>query len=289
MKKLGGRVALITGGGRGIGAAIALAFAGEGASLMIASRTQSELHGVAARCRALGVTCTAMVADVSSKSSVQHLIRATLDTYGRIDVLVNAAGVYGPIDTVADVDVDAWELAVRVNLMGTLYACHYTVPIMVSQKSGSIINFSGGGATSPLPRFSAYGVSKAAVVRFTDTLAEEVVTDGIRVNAIAPGAIDTALQDEVLEAGQRGGALYQRIVVLRESGTGWTPVEVPASLAVFLASDDSVGLTGRLISAPHDPWREWDRSRIESLAGSPWYTLRRIDPFTIGPLKDQTP
>lgn len=289
MKKLEGRVALVTGGGRGIGAAIALAFAGEGASLMIASRTQSELDGVATRCRALGVACSTTVADVSSRNSVQQLIRATLHTHGRIDVLVNAAGVYGPIGTIAEVDVDAWQHAVRVNLMGTLYACHYAVPVMAARKSGSIINFSGGGATSPLPRFSAYGVSKAAVVRLTETLAEEVIADGIRVNAIAPGAIDTALQDEVLEAGQRAGPLYQRIVALRESGAGGTPVEVPASLAVFLAADESVGLTGRLISAPHDPWREWDRSRIESLAGSPWYTLRRLDPFTIGPLKDQTP
>ena len=289
MKKLEGRVALVTGAGRGIGAAIALAFAKAGASLMIASRTESELDGVATRCRALGVDCSTTVADVSSRNSVQQLIRATLDTYGQIDVLVNAAGVYGPIGMVKDVDVDDWEHAVRVNLMGTLYTCHYTIPAMAARKSGSIINFSGGGATAPLPRFSAYGVSKAAVVRLTETLAEEVAADGIRVNAIAPGAIDTRLQDEVLKAGPRAGDLYQRIVALRETGAGGTPIEVPASLAVFLASDESVGLTGRLISAPHDPWREWDRSRIELLAGSAWYTLRRLDPFTIGPLKDQTP
>jgi NAD(P)-dependent dehydrogenase (short-subunit alcohol dehydrogenase family) len=289
VKKLQGRVALVTGGGRGIGAAIALAFASEGASLMIASRTPSELDGVTSRCRSLGVDCSPSVTDVSSRTDVQQLVRATLDTYGRIDVLVNAAGVYGPIGTVAEVDVDDWERAIRVNLMGTVYACHYTVPAMAARKSGSIINFSGGGATAPLPRFSAYGVSKAAVVRLSETLAEEVIADGIRVNAIAPGAIDTTLQDEVIKAGQRAGPLYKRIVALRESGAGGTPVEVPANLAVFLASDDSVGLTGRLISAPHDPWREWDSARIASLAASPWYTLRRLDPFTIGPLKDQTP
>ena len=289
MKKLEGRVALVTGGGRGIGAAIALAFAQEGAGLMIASRTEAELDGVAARCRALGVDCATSVTDVSSRSAVQQLVKATLDTHGHVDVLVNAAGVYGPIGAVTDVDVDEWERAVRVNLMGTLYACHYTVPAMAARKSGSIINFSGGGATAPLPRFSAYGVSKAAIVRLSETLAEEVVADGIRVNAIAPGAIDTTLQDEVLEAGERAGPLYQRIVALRKTGAGGTPIEVPASLAVFLASDESLGLTGRLISAPHDPWREWNRSRIESLAGSAWYTLRRLDPFTVGPLKDRTP
>lgn len=289
MKQLDGRVAVVTGAGRGIGAAIAMAFAREGASLMIASRTASELEGIASRCRALGVDCSTTLADVSSRDSVQQLVNSALRTYKQIDVLVNAAGVYGPIGMVKDVDVGDWEHAIRVNLMGTLYACHYTVSAMAARKSGSIINFSGGGAAAPLPRFSAYGVSKAAVVRLTETLAEEVRADGIRVNAIAPGAIDTSLQDAVLKAGQRAGDLYRRILALRETGAGGTSIDVPASLAVFLASDESVGLTGRLISAPHDPWREWDRSRIEALAGSAWYTLRRLDPFTIGPLKDQTP
>jgi 3-oxoacyl-[acyl-carrier protein] reductase len=216
-------------------------------------------------------------------------VQATLDAFGRLDVLVNAAGIYGPIGLIGQIDLDAWRGAIEVNLLGTLYTCHYAVRAMASQRSGSIINFSGGGATSALQRFSAYGVSKTAVVRLTETIAQEVSDRGIRVNAIAPGAVDTALQDEVIKAGERAGDLYERILALRQTGAGGTPIEIPAALAVFLASDASEGLTGRLISAPHDPWREWDRTKIKSISESPWYTLRRLDPFTVAPLKDRLP
>jgi 3-oxoacyl-[acyl-carrier protein] reductase len=143
---------------------------------------------------------------------------------------------------------------------------------------------SGGGATAPLPNFSLYAVSKAAVVRLTDTLAAELHGSGVRVNAIAPGAIDTKLQDQVLAAGKRAGEIFTRMRTIRDTGKGATPVDIPASLALFLASDESNGLTGRLVSAPHDPWQTWDSSRIEHIAASSWFTLRRLDPFTIGQL-----
>jgi len=287
--RLAGRTALITGGGRGIGEAIALAFAAEGAELMLVSRTEKELVAVADRCRALGRRCFVGIGDVSIRADVARLVDAANRDLGHVDVLVNAAGVYGPIGPVTDVDLAEWTRALSVNLLGALYMCHDVIPSMQRRRWGSIINFSGGGATSPLPRFSAYGVSKAAVVRLTETLAVEVAGDDIRVNAIAPGAIDTKLQNDVLKAGARAGELYQRISALRESGAGGTPVRVPAELAIFLASDASVGLTGRLISAPHDPWRNWHAEKIAALAGTPWYTLRRIDPFTIQPLKDGAP
>lgn len=288
-KPLEGRVAVITGGGRGIGAAIATEYAAAGASLVIASRTESELSHVAERCRSLGSQCETFVADVSDSSSVRRLIDYASTHFRRIDILVNAAGIYGPIGPISEVDLDLWVTALHINLLGTLYACQAAVPRMISRGGGKIINFSGGGATSPLPRFSAYGVSKAAVIRLTETLAEEVKEHSITVNAIAPGAVDTHLQDEVLRAGERAGDLYQRIKALRESGVGGTSVEVPAKLALFLASDDSCGLTGRVISAPHDPWQQWDAARIAALDNTPWFTLRRIDPFTIGPLRDASP
>jgi 3-oxoacyl-[acyl-carrier protein] reductase len=287
--RLAGRTALITGGGRGIGEAIALAYAAQGADLMLVSRTEAELQAVADRCCALGRRCLIGVGDVSVRVDVARIVDAAQRDLEHIDILVNAAGVYGPIGPVTDIDLGEWARALSVNLLGALYLCHDVIPSMQRRRAGSIINFSGGGATSPLPRFSAYGVSKAAVVRLTETLAEELAGDNIRVNAIAPGAIDTKLQNDVLKAGARAGELYHRISALRESGTGGTPVSVPAELAVFLASDASAGLTGRLISAPHDPWRDWDGAKIAALTGTPWYTLRRIDPFTIRPLKDSAP
>jgi 3-oxoacyl-[acyl-carrier protein] reductase len=287
--RLDHRVAVITGGGRGIGEAIAARFAAEGARLVLASRTASELERVAERCQSLGAECSVCVADVSNTKQARRPVEHALDQFDRIDVLVNAAGVYGPIGPIIEVDLDEWVRALEINLLGTLFACSAALPAMIARGGGKIINFSGGGATSPLPRFSAYGVSKAAVVRLTETLAEEVKPYGICVNAIAPGAVDTRLQDDVLAAGDRAGALHGQIRSLRESGAGGTPIDVPANLALFLASDESDGLTGRLISAPHDPWEKWDAATIKSLDGTPWYTLRRIDPFTVKPLKGLSP
>ncbi len=282
---LRGRLAIITGGGRGIGEAIAHCFAAQGARLALAARSSDELERVATSCRAAGAECSTHVVDVSIRDQVGRLV----DEVGPVDVLVNCAGVYGPIGLLVENDMDEWERGLGVNLMGTVYACRAVIPGMVERGRGSIINLSGGGATAPLPNFSLYAVSKAAVARLTDTLAAELAGTGVRVNAIAPGAIDTRLQDEVLAAGKRAGALFHRIRTMRDTGQGATQPDVPARLALFLASDASAGLTGKLISAPHDTWANWDASRIERLAASAWYTLRRLDPFTIGQLGGEEP
>ena len=281
--RLKNKVGIITGGGRGIGEAIALAFAREGARLAIASRTQTELDQVVSQIRDLGGQVQAVRTDVSNRDDVIRLIETTLRSYGQIDILVNAAGVYGPIGPVWDIDVDEWIQAMRINLFGTFTCCHAVLPHMIERRQGRIVNFSGGGATSPLPRFTAYGVSKTAIVRLTETLAEEVKEFNVQVNAVAPGAVDTRLQDAVLAAGERAGDLLARIRKLRETGQGGVPRELPAELVVFLASDDSDGLTGKLIAAPHDGWQSWDAERIAELMSAPWFTLRRMDPFTLKP------
>lgn len=282
--KLKDKVAIVTGGGRGIGEAIALAFAREGARLAIASRTKTELDQVASQIENLGGQVQVIPTDVSQRDNVTRLIEATLTAYGQIDVLVNAAGVYGPIGPMWDVDVDKWIQAMKINLFGTFMCCHTVLPHMIERRQGKIVNFSGGGAASPLPRFTAYGVSKTAIVRLTETLAEEVKEFNVQVNAVAPGAVDTSLQDDVLTAGERAGDLLARIRRLRETGEGGVPRELPAELVVFLASDDSDGLSGKLIAAPYDGWQSWDAERIAELMSAPWFTLRRLDPFTIKPL-----
>ena len=285
--RLQDKVALIVGAGRGIGEAIALRFAAEGAKLILAARSAPELQAVTEIVKAQGRTAHFVVTDVTAAPEVTSLVQKSIELFGRIDILVNAAGTYGPIGRAWEVDAKEWANTFSVNLFGPFLLCQSVLPHMIRAGGGKIINFSGGGATSPLCRFSAYGVSKAAVVRLTETLAEEVKEFNIQVNAIAPGAVDTKLQDSVLAAGERAGDLLQRIRRLRETGEGGTPREVPAELALFLASDDSRSLTGRLISAPNDKWESWTDERVEQVMSQPWFTLRRMDPFTLRPLLEE--
>jgi NAD(P)-dependent dehydrogenase (short-subunit alcohol dehydrogenase family) len=277
------RVVLITGGGRGIGAAVARAFA-TGHRVFLVSRTGAELEGVAAGIRGAGGTAAYAEADVSDKAGVARAVDACAATFGMPDVLVNAAGVYGPIGLLWQSDLEAWWRAQEINVKGTVLTSAAVIPHMIEAGWGRIINFSGGGATSPLPRFSAYAAGKAAVVRLSETLAEELREHAITVNAIAPGAVDTRLQDEVLAAGERAGELHGRMQRLRDTGEGGVPPELAANLAVFLASDSAAAVTGKLISAPHDGWQNWDEARIETLRTGSWFTLRRMDAFTLRPL-----
>jgi NAD(P)-dependent dehydrogenase (short-subunit alcohol dehydrogenase family) len=215
---------------------------------------------------------------------VKRAVESCAATYGMPDVLVNAAGVYVPIGLLWETDLDRWWRAQEINVKGTLLTSAAVIPHMIEAGWGRIINFSGGGATSPLPRFSAYATGKAAVVRLTETLAEELRDHAITVNAIAPGAVDTRLQDEVLAAGELAGELHGRMQRLRETGEGGVPPELAAGLAVFLASARAARVTGKLISAPHDGWQNWDEARIEALGSGAWFTLRRMDAFTLRPM-----
>jgi len=278
------QIAIVTGAGRGIGEAIAVHLAREGAHVILAARTLSEIETVAAGIRADGGQATCVTVDVTKRTDIDRLVRHAMDAHGRIDVLVNNAGVYGPIGPFADTELDDWWRALETNLGGTMFCARAVIPHMMARRRGRIINLSGGGATSPLPNLTAYSVSKTAVVRLTENLAEELKPYNIQVNAIAPGAVDTRLQNQLLQAGDRAGAdLHRRIKAMRETGEGGVPPTVAAELAVFLASAASNGLTGKLISAPHDPWRDW-AGRGEELSASPMYTLRRLDPFTLRPL-----
>ena len=213
--------------------------------------------------------------------AVEDLVALALERFPQIDILVNNAGVYGPKGLVEDVGWDEWEQALRVNLFGSVLCCRAVLPHFRGNRYGKIIQLSGGGATSPLPRLSAYAASKAAVVRFAETLAEEVRGTGIDVNAIAPGALNTRLLYEVLDAGPDlvGEEFFERALGQRSSGG--TPLELAARLAVFLASGDSDGITGKLISAPWDRWEDFP-SITDDLRETDVYTLRRIVPADRG-------
>ncbi len=276
---LKGRTAIVTGASVGLGAAIAERFASAGASLMICARNSAELDKQRTQLSKAypEVSVHAEVIDIAKKDDVDRLFAEAGKAFGKVDILVNNAGVYGPMGSIDVVDWAEWEQAIAINLLGTVYCARKAVQMFKPNRYGKIINLSGGGATNPLPGISSYAASKAAVVRFTETLALEVVADRIDVNALAPGALATRLTDQLLEAGpgKVGAALHGRMAKLKSEGG--TPLTVGADLCVYLASAESDGLTGRLISAQWDPWPFTDEVKRD-IAGSDIYTLRRIVP-----------
>lgn len=277
---LEGRVALITGASQGLGLEIARAYVAAGASVLVCGRDSASLEAAAAELRltaSTGQIVEAEPGDVSNPADVERIVARALRVFGRVHVLVNNAGIYGPMGAIEDVDWEAWTRAVAINLYGSVLPCRVLVPHFKAHGYGKIVQLSGGGATNPMPRVSAYAASKAAVVRFAETLAQEVAPFGIDVNAIAPGALDTRMLDQAIAAGPDvvGQAFYDRMIDTKRRGA--TPLGVGASLAVFLGAAASDGITGRLLSAVWDPWQDLpDRRR--DLDGSDVYTLRRIVP-----------
>jgi len=280
--KLTSKRAVITGASQGLGRQIAKAFLLEGASVLICARSSGELE----RARnSLDQTAPgrvhAMVCNIAVETEVDELAREAEMRLGGVDILVANAGVYGPKGAIEDVDWVKWVEAVQVNLIGTVYCCRAFLPFLKRAQRGKIVILSGGGATKPLPFLSAYAASKAGIVRFGETLAGEVKPFGIDVNLIAPGALNTRLLDEVLEAGPErvGEAFYKASLKQREAGG--TPLDYGANLCVHLASSEGDGVSGRLISAQWDPWLRIGELKDELMA-SDIYTLRRIEPAERG-------
>ena len=277
---LEGKRILITGASEGLGYAVAERCLVEGASVAICARSPERIERAGAALRASareGQRVVATVADVSNPQQVKALVANAARELGGLDGLVNNAGIYGPKGLIEEVDWGEWARAIEINLMGTVLPCREVLPIFRSRGSGKIVNLSGGGATAPLPRISAYAASKAAVVRFTETLAEELRGTGIDANSVAPGALNTRLLDEVLAAGpdKVGKSFYDR--ALKQKSDGGAPLEKGAALCAFLLSGESDGINGRLLSAVWDPWADLPARRAE-LAESDIYTLRRIVP-----------
>jgi len=272
--KLKDRIAIVTGAGRGIGKAIALSLAQEGAHLVVCSRTRAEIEETAAKIRALDRRALAIKADISDREDVDNLVRSAIQEFGTIDILVNNAGIQGPIGPLVENDMDRWIQTIHINLIAVFLCSRAVLPIMMERRQGKIINLSGGGATSARPYFSAYAAAKAAVVRLTETLAQEVKEYNIQVNAIAPGTVNTRMLEEVLAAEKATGdntlaGLNQQLQ------TAEGAPEKAAALAVFLASDESDGLSGRLLSAVWDNWQAVPRY-IEEIMSSDIFTLRRV-------------
>ena len=264
--------AIVTGSGRGIGRAIAVNLASEGASVALLARTESQLQEVAFAITVGGGEAITAAADLADETATRAAVEAVFDRWGAgADILVNNAGVIGPIGPAVSQDFHAWMETVQINLGGCVLCTQLALPSMIEGGYGKIINLSGGGAVTPRPRFTAYGASKAAIVRFTESLAEEVSGRDIDVNAIAPGAIRTAMLEYIVNAGSDAGEEEAEACQLMTDGAD--DVNRAAALALYLASPRSDGLSGRLLSAIWDNWEEID---IESVMSAETYTVRRL-------------
>ncbi len=277
---LSGCCVLITGASQGLGFEIAKHFVSEGARVMICARDVSNLLSAKNELLKIAVNDAqvfSLTADISKKDDVERLVSESISRMGKLDVLVANAGIYGPKGCIEETDWEEWSAAIDINLKGTVLQCRSVIPYFKKQGSGKIIILSGGGATKPMPFLSAYAASKAGVVRFAETLAEEVSEYHIDVNTIAPGSLNTRLLGEILEAGpQKVGEKFYASA-LQQQENGGTAFSIPVSLCSFLASSKSNGITGKLLSALWDPWSKLPEL-IDELKRSDIYTLRRIIP-----------
>ena len=273
MAELEGKTALITGAGRGIGQAIALAYAREGARLSLGARSVSELEETADECRKLDAEVLITPTDVTDVSQVESLIGATVERYSAIDILINNAGIGGPVGVLQDNDLDAWINTVQINLIGVYLCCRAVVPVMKRQNAGRIVNLSGAGAANAWANMSAYCSSKAAVVRLTEVLALELADTKITVNALGPGSVHTRMWDEMTEDAAKAGADLIHEVGLRVTSGGGASIDRCADLAVWLAGSGADGLSGRIISAFNDDFESLT-PRIPEIMASDLYTMR---------------
>ena len=271
--KLANKVCLIAGGSGAIGSAIARRYAHEGAKLAItylSARPENVCEGIG---EGVGrIACYRL--NITDRERVQIVIEQIRADFGCIDVLVNCTGIQGPIGPLETLDMGDWARTIETNLLGAVYLTHAVLPLMKERGRGKIILLSGGGATNGRPYFTSYSSSKAAVVRFAESLAQELEGANIQVNAIAPGPVRSRMWDEMRAAVQVGGRrLREELKSMDETG-GASP-DRAAGLAVFLASDQSNRLTGRLFSALWDDWEHFE-DNMERIVASDAFTLRRV-------------
>ncbi len=249
--RLKDKVAIVTGGGIGIGRAISGAFAAEGAAVVVAARTLSRLNGVVGEIKAKGGRAMAVPTDISDEKQVQNMVAQALSEYGRVDILVNNSGVGGPTANVVDMDLDEWSKVLAVNLTGTMLCTREVLKAMIGRRSGCIVNIGSEGGRSGYPMRSPYCVSKMGIIGFTETLAIEVGEYHIRVNCISPAAVQGERIGNVIKARAEALGISHEEAMARMTRNYslkriTDPSEVAAA-AVFLASDESSAVTGQTL------------------------------------------
>ena len=249
MRSLTGQLALITGGGRGIGRALAQAFAEAGAAVSIVARSQAEIDQVAQAIAASGGRAASFAVDVTDRAAIEHAVQQTEQRFGPVDILINNAGALKPLGPMILAEPDAWWRCIEVNLRGPFVCSQAVVPGMCQRGRGRVINMASSAGTRPYPNVSAYAISKAALIRFTEQLAVESLDQGVSVFGINPGPVRTAMTTYLTQT-EEGRRLLPAYTPHFEASEG--PVERVAELALRLAHGDADGLTGRTIDVLDD-------------------------------------
>lgn len=281
MSKLKKKVALITGGSRGLGFEIAEEFAKQGADVIICGRDTFQLarakEKIWGECSTKSQYALAYRCDISNPEQVYEMVENVIYDFGKIDILVNNAAVHGAKGNFDIADWDEWLEAINVNLLGSAYMIKKVLPYMKKANKGKIIQLSGGGATAPFPSMSAYATSKAGVVRLIETIAKEMQPFNIDANCLAPGLLNTRLVDDILENKDKVNPEYYERILEYKNSDKFMPIRKAVELCLFLASDESNGITGKLISAQWDNWEMLvDPTIKEKAMISDIFTIRRI-------------
>jgi len=267
--ELTGQVVIVTGGGRGIGKAIAEGFAAAGAAVAITGRSASHLEETVRGIREGGGRALAYAADVTDKAAVISLVEETERQLGPVDVLVNNAGIEGPLGPVWEIDTEAWKRCVEVNLIGPFICSQAVLPGMVARRRGRIINVGSGGGLWAVPYDTGYSTTKAALIRLTEGIAIECEPFNVYTWVIHPGVVHTGMSDYVMgtEAGRKWLPAYSEALE-----RGRTPVEWASELCLFLASGAADGLSGCFLSV-NDDYRAL-AARAKEIKEGDMYTLR---------------
>ena len=262
---------MITGAGRGIGKRLAMGFAAEGACIGLLARSQADIELARLEIEQAGGTAICLRADVRNPDELAYAVDRMRAKFGGLDILIAAAGVQGPIGPFLTGKPKAWNDTVEINLIGAANSCRVALPPMIEKRSGKIILIAGGGSAYSRPNFTAYASSKCALVRFGETLADEVRDSNVQVNTIAPGAAYSAMTDEILRAGEARAGRKEIEAAEHVRVTGGIAAEKQIALALFLAGERSNHISGKLIHVKDD-WKRFEQDNMKAEL----YTLRRV-------------
>jgi 3-oxoacyl-[acyl-carrier protein] reductase len=278
MGVLDSKVIIITGGSLGIGFEIAKKCAFEGATVIISARNKQNLQNALSELKKISNKNHKFYpVDISKYGEIQNFAKWFSEIFPQVHGLVNCAGIYGPIGKTYKVNIEKFIEAIQINFLGTVYMCHAFIPLMLKLAARKkIINFSGGGAATPFPNYSAYATSKIAIVRFTENLSIELSGEDFDINCIAPGFVITRLHQQTIKAGPELATQSFFEATKKKIKNGSVSPEKAANLTAFLLSSESDGITGKFISAPWDPWQDKEfQNKLQK--DRDFATLRRID------------